>query len=348
MNLDDRINKVKNELKDKKIAIAFSGGADSSLLASLAVEVCDNPLAITFDNGLMPTDFIKNSTKSAEELGIKHKIIKMNMLDVEGFKKNNKNRCYVCREMMYAKIKEAANEEGIEIIVDGNNISDLLDDRPGILVTYQNNILSPLIKAGIESEEVIQYLDENNIKYSKATTCLATRINTDTKLSLKNINRINYSENLIKNITKSEVVKVRDKGDIAEIELNDLSLLNENKINLIANELKAVSFKKILLNITPKENKEELVVYKPCKDVEDKIMIEKELPYTININKTALELEKLGEVKCSENIGVAMLEVDGKNVTVFENGKIVARKVNDLEDAREILVKVLPLIRRNI
>lgn len=349
MNFEEKIEKVKEEIKDKKIAIAFSGGADSSLIASLAVEVSDNPIAITIDNGIMPTDFIKNSKKIAEEIGISHEIVKIDMLNIDGFKKNNKNRCYLCREFMYSKIKEVAADKGIEIIVDGNNISDLLDDRPGILVTYKKNILSPLIKAGIESDDVTRYLKENNINYSKSTTCLATRIKTNIELNTKNINRISYCENLIHNLTNAEVVKVRDNNNTAEIEISDLdSLLNKNKMNLIVNELKAVSFNKIFLNITPKEDKKELVVYKPCKDVADKIMIEKELPYTINIKETSKQLKILGEVKCSETIGVVMLEINGKNITIFENGKIVARKVNNIEDGRETLVTVLPLIRRNL
>ena len=75
-------------------------------------------------------------------------------------------------------------------------------------------------------------------------------------------------------------------------------------------------------------------------------MFEAKLPYEINIKKTCRELKKLGDVKCSNKIGVAMIEISKKNVTVFKTGKIVARRVVDENDAWELLMKVLPCIRR--
>ncbi len=77
-------------------------------------------------------------------------------------------------------------------------------------------------------------------------------------------------------------------------------------------------------------------------------MFETELPYTINIEKTCQQLENLGDVKCSVEMGIAMLEIDNRNVTIFKTGKIVARRVVDKEDAESLLVKVLPNIRRNL
>lgn len=75
MNLDEKVEKVKNTLKNRKVAIAFSGGADSTLLAYLASEVSDDPIAITIDNHIFPTGFIKHCKKTAKEFGIRHQII---------------------------------------------------------------------------------------------------------------------------------------------------------------------------------------------------------------------------------------------------------------------------------
>jgi uncharacterized protein len=77
-------------------------------------------------------------------------------------------------------------------------------------------------------------------------------------------------------------------------------------------------------------------------------MFETELPYEVDIKNTCLELKKLGSVKCSEEMGIAMLEIEGRNVTVFKTGKIVARRVADKEDAEKILIDVLPRIRRKL
>lgn len=350
MNLNEKIKKAEDIIKDKNIAIAFSGGADSTLIAYLANKVANKSIAITFNNEIMPSNFLNNTKKIAESIGIQHEIIDQNFLDIEKFKENRSDRCYLCRSIMYSQIIELANEKGFETIVDGTNISDLLEDRPGIMINYENNILSPLVNAGIEKEEVIEFLNENNIEFSKATTCLATRIKTGEKITGKKINRIKYAEDLIKSLTKDETVRVRDISDTAQIELENIDpLLNKNTLKLIESELKAVNFKKITLDIgTTASEKKDIVIYKPCKDEANKIMFENELPYKIDIVKTCKNLKKLGEVKCSEKMGVAMIDINGRNITLFENGKIVARKVKDKEDAQNILIEVLPLIRRII
>ena len=97
MNLDDKIAIVKNILKDKKVAIGFSGGADSTLMAYLSSKVAKDTLAITIDNHLFPSDFIENTKKTAKSFGIKHEIIDINFYEDEYFLSNDSKRCYTCR-----------------------------------------------------------------------------------------------------------------------------------------------------------------------------------------------------------------------------------------------------------
>ena len=92
MMLESKIEKVINIIKDKNVLIAFSGGSDSTLLASLCVKFSKDSVAVTVDNGLMPKDFINKTKIIANNLGIEHKIIEINMLDSEGFKSNNHHR----------------------------------------------------------------------------------------------------------------------------------------------------------------------------------------------------------------------------------------------------------------
>ncbi|MBZ9569998.1 ATP-dependent sacrificial sulfur transferase LarE [Methanobrevibacter sp. TMH8] len=350
MDFDEKIEKVENIMRGKNIVIAFSGGADSTMVTYIANKVANKCLAITFNNEIMPTTFLADAKRIAKSIGIKHEIIDQNFLEIDKFKENKSDRCYLCRNIMYSNIKKSANENGYETIVDGTNISDLLEDRPGIMVNYENNILSPLVNAGIEKEEVIEFLNKNNIEYSKSTTCLATRIKTGEEITGKKINRIKYAEDLLKNLTKDDTLRVRDISNTAQIETENIDpLLNKKTLQLIESELKAVNFEKITLDVgTSSSEKKEIVIYKPCKDEANKIMFENELPYKIDISKTCPNLENLGKLKCSEKMGVAMIDIDGKNITLFENGKIVARKVKDKEDAQNILIKVLPLIRRVI
>jgi uncharacterized protein len=250
---------------------------------------------------------------------------------------------------MYSKLLEIAEEANLEV-VDGTNITDLLEDRPGIMVNYSKNIKSPLVKAGFTSEDVKNVLQMYNIDYSKSTTCMATRISKNTEITPKKINRVKYAESFLKGLSGSEVVRVRDQNGVALIELGNIEkIVNSGILNHIDSELKAVGFKRVTLDIGAYgDSGRDLVVYKPCKDEKNKIMFETELPYNINIEETCIELKTLGDVKCSVEMGIAMLEIQGRNVTIFKTGKIVARRVVDKEDAENLLVEVLPSIRRKI
>jgi uncharacterized protein len=332
-----------------KVLVAFSGGADSSLVAYIASKVSKESLAVTVDNGVMPSDCIGNAIKIAKAIGIKHSVVEEDYLSDESFRSNPPNRCYICKNKMYSKLMKIADEKNLEV-VDGTNITDLLEDRPGIMVNYGKNIKSPLVKSGFTVEDVRNALEILNIDYSKSTTCMATRISKNSEITPKKINRINYAESLLNGLSGSDVVRVRDQNGVALIELGNVDkILNIGILNHIDSELKAVGFKRVTLDIGGYGNsKKDIVIYKPCKDEKHKIMFETELPYTINIEETCKQLENLGNVKCSLEMGIAMLEIQERNITVFKTGKIVARRVVDKDDAENLLIKVLPSIRRNI
>ena len=223
MDLEDKIKIVENILKDKKVAVGFSGGADSTLIAYLSSKVSKDTLAITINNHLMPTYFLEHSERMAKHFGIEHEIVDINFYENEYFLSNDAKRCFTCRDLMYTKIKSIAKEKGFEYICDGNNISDLVCDRPGILITYEKGFETPLITANLTSKEIHKYLDSHNIPYSKSTTCLATRIPTNTRTTKEKIERISYCENFILDRTNCEIVKVRDLGEIGIIEVDKIN-----------------------------------------------------------------------------------------------------------------------------
>lgn len=335
MNLEDKINIVKDILKGRNVAIGFSGGADSILIAYLSSKVAKDTLAITIDNHLLPTGFIENTKKFAQSFGIKHEIIDINFYDDENFLSNDPKRCYNCRNRMYSKIEEIAHENGFDFICDGNNISDLVIDRPGILITYKKKFNTPFIEAKLTSKEIHKYLNDKDIPYSRSTTCLATRIPTNTQTTPEKIGRISYCEDYILTNTNCEIVKVRDFGELGIIEVDNLNeLFKDNKFININDELKSKGFKKVTLNLSQIDDDEYLGL-----EYEEG-SFSYQLPFTINLENTK---EQLNEV-----IFESEEKIEVENIEIFESGLIKGHDLETYEIALDAFMEILKRLRRNI
>ncbi len=335
MNLEDKIDIVKGILKDKKVAIGFSGGADSTLIAYLASKVAKDTLAITIDNHLMPTNFIKHVEDMCSAFKINHEIIDINFYDDEEFLKNLPSRCYTCRDLMYTQIKNLALKEGFDFICDGNNISDLVNDRPGILITYSQGFKTPLIEAKLTSKEIHDYLNDNKIPYSKSTTCIATRIPTNTQITPEKIGRISHCEDYILTNTSCEIVKVRDFEKFSICEVDDIDeIMNEHKYSEINDELNAQGWQKVALNLSNIDDNDMInIAY-------EKGSFSYQLPFTINLENTKKQLSKI--------INESDKQIKTENFEINENGLIKGNNFKNYENALDNFMELLPKLRRNI
>lgn len=335
MNLKDKIQIVEDCLKDKKVAIGFSGGADSTLITYISSKVAKDTLAITIDNHLMPTGFVEHTQKICRLFNITHEIVDIDFYDDEEFLKNNPQRCYNCRQMMYSQIIEKSKENGFEYICDGNNISDLISDRPGILITYAKKFNTPLIEARLTSKEIHEYLEENNIPYSKSTTCLATRIPTNTPTTKEKIEKISKCEDYISANTNCRIVKVRDFGRTSICEVDDIDeILCENKYNQINDALKSFGYEKVALNLSPINDNEFISL-----DYENG-NFSHQLPFTLNLENTKEIIRNAETInECEIKIG---------NITISKKGLIKGTSFKDYENALDNFMEILPKLRRNI
>ena len=336
MDLENKIDIVKNILKGKKVAIGFSGGADSTLIAYLSSKVAKDTIAITINNHLMPSDFIENTKKTSESFGIRHEIVDINFYEDEDFLKNSAKRCFTCRDLMYSTIKKVARENDFDFICDGNNISDLVQDRPGILITYKNGFETPFIEARLTSKDIHEYLDKNNIGYSRSTTCLATRIPTNTQVDRDKIEKINESEKILSDISGCELVKVRDFNEVSVCEVNDFSkIINENSFNEINDKLKSIGYKKICLNLSPLDDDEDINL-----DYENG-QFQYQLPFTINLENTKSKLIKKIVFENSEKIEL-------EKISINKNGLIEGHNFKNYDEALFEFMDTLPQMRRNV
>jgi uncharacterized protein len=136
------------------IAIAFSGGVDSSYLCAVAYQALgERAIAVTMDSPLMPRSEIDDARRVAAMVGIPHLIIREETVD-ETVAANPPDRCYYCKRLKMASISTTAAEHGIRVVAEGSNLDDLADYRPGRRATKELNIASPLADAGLSKADI--------------------------------------------------------------------------------------------------------------------------------------------------------------------------------------------------
>ena len=222
------------------VVVAFSGGIDSSLVTALAYKALGlKALAITIDSPLMPSGDLDDAKRTAREIGIEHMILGLNELDIPDFSTNPPNRCYLCKRFRFEKLKEKAIGKGFETVADGTNLSDLREYRPGLKAAKKLGIYSPLLEAGLSKEDTRMMGDLLGLPTAAkpASPCLATRIPYGHPLEQAKLERIDRAEGYIRILTGVKVLRVRDHGNLARIEVNQ----DENDLLLRAGVLRQIS-----------------------------------------------------------------------------------------------------------
>lgn len=337
MKIEEKIEKLKEYLKNKKSILAFSAGSDSTLIAYILSQVSPNSVLVTIDNNMMPKDFINYTKEKAKELNLKHDVINVNFLKNPEFISNNQKRCYNCRKIMYLKIQELSYFNEYDYFLEGTNLTDLLEDRPGILVRKTYNMTSPLIECGITKNDVFNMIKYLNLTYSHNTTCLATRVKTNEEVSMEKFKLIDEAETYLKKYIKQENIRVRFDSYTATISIDEpLEVLDKNLIKNIRDKLQELGFKKVLLDITG------YMKTKLTYNIDNNIYFYK-LPYNIDLKRTyenIIENTKLGE---ESKLNSKTINYD--DITIEDNGKISMPETNDFIDKFN---KILPSIERKI
>ncbi len=247
------------DLKDvlfslKNVIIAFSGGVDSSFLASVAFEVLGSKtLAVTSNSLIHPRNEIKEARKVAKEIGIPHEVIFSDELDIPHFSNNPSDRCYHCKRELFSKIQEIAEKKGFKYIAEGTNYDDLGDYRPGIKACAELNVLSPLIEVKLTEEEIRKLLKKRRLStWNKPSmACLASRFPYGMKITGEKLIMVEKAEQYLKKQGVKQL-RVRHHGDIARIEVDsdDIKLfLNDSIRKKIVKEFRKLGFVYITLDL---------------------------------------------------------------------------------------------------
>ena len=208
------------DLAQDGAALAFSGGVDSTLLLALLARTEGRVFAVTFSTPWQPAHDIDNARKLAETLGVLHRVIFVDLTTDPRLQHNPRNRCYLCKKVLFGELRRFADREKLPHLIDGTNADDLNEHRPGLLALQELNVISPLAELGIGKSEVRRRASELSLTVSDrpAAPCLATRFPYGTELTGELLRRVELGEQLLRELGFASL-RLRLHENVARIEL---------------------------------------------------------------------------------------------------------------------------------
>jgi pyridinium-3,5-biscarboxylic acid mononucleotide sulfurtransferase len=253
-SLNKKLIRLEEEILQKKwLAVAFSGGVDSTLLLKISHNVLGkNVIGIYADSPLQAARERKEALMIARQIGVELIVFSINKLDSDAFRSNPENRCYLCKGLIFDEIIAIARTKGIDSVADGSNHDDLADFRPGVRALRERGVISPLQDAGLTKQEI-----RDLSKFYKLPTwdkdalaCLATRIPIGEEINENKLLMIDRAEEFLAQ-KGFRNVRARHMGHFVKIEVraDQVQLLISNPLSdEVKSEMTKLGFGMVIID----------------------------------------------------------------------------------------------------
>lgn len=220
--MDTRLEGLKDILREADgVLVAFSGGVDSTFLLKVTHSVLgDRAVALTTSSSTAPPGELEAAQELAREIGCRHIILDSHELENPAFAQNPVNRCYFCKDELYRICRIEADRLGLSTVVDGTNLDDLKDHRPGLKAAKEWRIRHPLVEAQLSKADIRQFSRELNLPTwdKPAMACLSSRFPYGIAIDMEKLEKIAACERLLRELNFRQF-RVRYHGELVRIEL---------------------------------------------------------------------------------------------------------------------------------
>lgn len=248
----DRLRALLTELGS--VVVAYSGGIDSTFVLKVAHEqLGDKAVGITAVSPTFPLLELEAAERVAREIGARHETVQTDQLAIDDFVKNDANRCFHCKTDLYQLLGTVRQAKAAAYIVDGTNLDDLGDDRPGMKAAREWGVRSPLVEAELSKADIRTLAKEFGLSNwdKPAAACLSSRIPRGTPITIESLRRVEAAEDILQSAGFLHV-RVREHGDVARIEVgpDEFARLNEPDLRThISARLREAGFRFVCVDL---------------------------------------------------------------------------------------------------
>ena len=255
LSAEDKELHLRRLMRDmQSVLVAYSGGVDSSYVALIATqELGDKAFCVMGISPSVAQSQREEAEKIAQDFNFNYHVLKTEELENPNYQANPTNRCYFCKSELYGKLTPFAQQKNIEFILDGSNLDDTSDFRPGRQAARENNVRSPLIEVELSKAEIRHLSKKHNLPTwdKPASPCLSSRIAYGIPVSIERLSKVEKGEEFLRNLGLREF-RVRNHGELARLEIAPAEMnviLNKEMTDSIAEKFRKLGFKYVTLDL---------------------------------------------------------------------------------------------------